>query len=316
MSTTPELTGDSPAVRAAAAAVRAAAASADPALIVGERGFSAERVAREIHGDSSGAFVTVDCGAAAEAVIRTLFGHVPGRRADLESVERGSALDQSRGGTLLLLNVGELPAAAQLRLSRAMRDGEVRIGAAVVPLDARVIGAAFPGIERDVVEHRFRPELLERLQRVRVDIPALRERTGDMPAIIQAVLREVCASRGTPRSLAPAAVTALAALPWTGNIDELRSSLDRLVATVPSGMIRQEDVLADLRPGPPARRFAPLGSLREARLSFEREYIAAVLQAHGWRMSDAARTLGIQRANLYRKTRQLGIVRAKPSRVS
>ena len=81
-------------------------------------------------------------------------------------------------------------------------------------------------------------------------------------------------------------------------------------------MIRQEDVLADLRPGPPARRYAPLGSLREARLSFEREYIAAVLQAHGWRMSDAARTLGIQRANLYRKTRQLGIVRAKPSRVS
>ena len=312
----PELIGESAAVTAAADAVRVASDTRDPVLIVAERGFSTERVARRIHGESGGPFVSVDCGAGADDVIRRLFGHVPGRRADLESVERASALDQSRGGTLLLLNVGELPAGAQLRLSRAMRDSEVRIGTTVVPLDVRVISAAFPGIERDVAEHRFRPELLDRLQRIRVNIPALRDRPGDMPAIIQAVLSEVCASRGTPRSLAPAALTALAALPWSGNVDELRALLDRLVATVPSNVIRQEDVLADLRPGPPAKRYAPLGSLREARLAFEREYIAAVLQAHGWRMSDAARTLGIQRANLYRKARQLGITRAKPSRVS
>jgi DNA-binding NtrC family response regulator len=180
-------------------------------------------------------------------------------------------------------------------------------------LDVRVIGAAFPGLEIEVADQRFRPELFDRLQRSRVDLPSLRDRPGDMPAIIAAVLDEVCGARRTPRTLAPAALTPLAA----GNIDELRLVLDRLVTKVASGAIRQEDVLADLRPGAPAtRRYGALGSLREARLSFEREYIAAVLREHGWRMSEAARTLGIQRANLYRKTRQLGISRLKPSRIS
>jgi two-component system nitrogen regulation response regulator NtrX len=112
-------------------------------------------------------------------------------------------------------------------------------------------------------------------------------------------------------------MTALTALPWPGNLDELRTMLDRLASAVSGETIRQEDVLADLQPAPPSPpRFAVTGTLREARLAFEREYIAAVLQQHGWRMSEAARTLGIERANLYRKTRQLGIARNKPSRVS
>jgi len=186
-----------------------------------------------------------------------------------------------------------------------------------VPLRTRVIASAYAGLEGEVAEHRFRPELYERLQRLRVDVPPLRDRSGDLPQIITTVLQDVCRSRGTPRTLAPAALTALASLPWPGNLDELRIVLDRLVERVRSSTIRQEDVIADLRPSPSGvRRAGTLGTLREARLAFEREYIATVLKEHGWRMSDAARTLGIQRANLYRKTRQLGIHRVKPSRVS
>src|SRR5262249_43985000 len=105
------------------------------------------------------------------------------------------------------------------------------------------------------------------------------------------------------------AVTVLAALPWSRNIDELADVLARVVDA--SGtVIRQEDVLAHLPMDGAFARLDLTASLRDARRRFERDYIAAVLERHHWRMSDAARTLGIERANLYRKTRQLGITRA------
>ena len=312
----PELVGNSPGVVLAADAVSRTAQSSDPILIVAERGFSAERIARFIHGDAHGPFLAIDCGGPAASVLRELFG-ASSPREDLETIDRGSLFAQAQGGTLLLSNVGELAASGQLRLSRLLRDGEMRVDGKTVPLRVRVIASAYPGLETDVAEHRFRAELHDRLQRGRVDVPPLRERAVDMPQIITMVLQDVCASRGTPRTLAPAALTALASLPWPGNLDELRLALDRLVDRVRSSTIRQEDVIADLRPSPSqARRAGSLGTLRDARLAFEREYIAAVLKEHGWRMSDAARTLGIQRANLYRKTRQLGIHRVKPPRVS
>jgi two-component system nitrogen regulation response regulator NtrX len=305
-------------MRAAMDAVQRATAGTDPVLVVAERGFSADRIGRAIAADRQTPFLVLDCETASpESVLRDLFGRASGRRTDVETVEARSLLAGARAGTLLLEHVAQLPAAAQLRLWRVLRDGEVRIGAATLALDVRVVAAAQPGLDREVAEHRFRRDLYERLQRIRVDVPALRDRRDDLPAIIQAVLGEVCRTRGIARRLAPAALTALAALPWLGNVDELQAALHRLAGAVNGETIRQEDVLADLQPAPPAPpRFAITGTLREARLAFEREYIAAVLQEHGWRMSEAARTLGIERANLYRKTRQLGIARAKPSRVS
>jgi two-component system nitrogen regulation response regulator NtrX len=314
----PELLGASAAVLAAVESVQRAVAGRDPVLIVAERGFSAERIGRAIARRMRHTFLTLDCETGSpDSVLRDLFGRAAGRRTDVETVESRSLLARARGGTLLLASITQLPAAAQLRLWRVLRDGELRIGATTSPLDVRVIGATQPGLEHEVADHRFRRDLYDRLQRIRVDVPPLRDRRDDLPTIIQAVLAEVCRGRGIVRRLAPAALTALAALPWPGNLDELRLVLDRLATGVNGETIRQEDVLADLRPAPPAPpRFAVTGTLREARLAFEREYIAAVLQEHGWRMSEAARTLGIERANLYRKTRQLGITRAKPSRVS
>jgi DNA-binding NtrC family response regulator len=132
------------------------------------------------------------------------------------------------------------------------------------------------------------------------------------------VLADMCISRGVVCTLTPAARTALAALRWMGNLDELRDALARLLERSDGNTIRQEDVLADLQHPQvrPRRVHATLASLREARQAFEREYISTVLEEYGWRMTEAARVLGIERANLYRKTRQLGITRLKPSRVS
>jgi DNA-binding NtrC family response regulator len=314
----PELTGDSPVVRHAADLVRNAAQGDAPVLIVSEPGLDAQRIACAIHSAGPRArtpLVCVDCADPPAIVLQRLFGN-NGQRRDDSTVDAGSALARAGSGAVFLASVGEMPAAAQVRLSRVLRDGEMRVGARKVPVRFRLMASSHPGLETDVRERRFRPELYRRLQRNRVDVPPLRDRPGDLPGIIETVLADICRD-GAPCELAPAAMTALAALQWPGNLDELRSALSRLVQRTADGVIRQEDVLADLQHAPGrARPAVAIASLREARLSFERDYISRVLEDQGWRMADAARVLGIERANLYRKTRQLGITRPKSPRQS
>jgi transcriptional regulator of acetoin/glycerol metabolism len=110
-------------------------------------------------------------------------------------------------------------------------------------------------------------------------------------------------------------MTVLAALPWAGNIDEVDTLLQKVLKTA-GASVTQEDVLAHVPMDGQFSRVDLTASLRDARRRFERDYIAAVLERHQWRMSEAARALGIERANLYRKTRQLGIVRAPRVEVS
>ena len=162
-------------------------------------------------------------------------------------------------------------------------------------LDVRVIAST-----NNRLDPGLREDLLRRLPVV-VDLPSLRQRRGDVPAIAEAML----AARDQKRRFTPAALTVLAALPWRRNTSELSGLIARLTAPGTATLIRQEDVLGEVQlDRSPAR---PTGNLREARRAFEREFIAAVLRDHAWQMRDAARALGIERANLYRKARQLGI---------
>lgn len=135
----------------------------------------------------------------------------------------------------------------------------------------------------------------------------------DIRRVIERLVGEVCDRAGAGRkALAPAAVTLLAAMPWRGSLVELRHALSRIVGDVAGDVIQLEDVLAHVRfDGAPAPH-APAGTLRSARRQFEREYITLVLERHRGRVGDAARALGIQRTNLYRKARQLGISVARP----
>jgi DNA-binding NtrC family response regulator len=312
-----DLVGAVPAVRRAADAVRRAAQSDETVLIVAEPGFSTEGIARAIHHAGARAaapFFAIDCSDDRTTLVLRLFGEERTSRSDRETAAAGSALAEAGDGTIFLADVSEMPAAAQLRLSRVMRDGEMRVRRSTAAIRFRLMASAPPGLEADVHQHRFRPELYRRLQRLRVDVPALRDRATDLPQVIDATLAEICATRGVACTLAPAARTALAALRWAGNLTELREVLTRLVERSADGTIRQEDVLADLqqldtRPRTP---LPALVSLRQARQTFERDYISTVLETYGWRMTEAARVLGIERANLYRKTRQLGITRMKP----
>lgn len=314
-----DLAGTAASVRQAADAARLAAASDEPVLIVAEPGFSPEGIARAIHRSGPRAarpFLAIECDSV-DPLMARLFGGARMSRSDYETVDRNGALVRVGAGTIFFSGLGEMPAAVQLRLSRLLRDGEMRVGKSRAPVTFRLMAAALPGIDADVEEHRFRPELYRRLQRSRIDVPPLRDRTSDLPALIDALLTETGRARGVSCLLAPAARTALAALRWSGNLDEVRQVLARLIERCRDGLIRQEDVLADLQePQGRLRRQPAPASLRDARQTFERQYIATVLEEYGWRMTEAARALGIERANLYRKTRQLGISRLKPSRAS
>ena len=227
---------------------------------------------------------------------------------DLESISRGSRIAAARGGTLFLQDVTELPAAVQARLARIARDGEVMVDGQPMATEVRLVASASPAVDAEVHTHRLRSDLFRRLAAVRIDLPPLRDRLEDLPAIAARVLEEVLAERGLkPRAFTQAALALVAAVTWPGNLSELQAAIGRAVGEPGDHDIQVEHLLPALHLQRTSARFVPTGNLREARLRFERDYISAVLQHHAWRMADAAQTLGIQRPNLYRKARQLGI---------
>jgi DNA-binding NtrC family response regulator len=307
-----ELVGRAPATLRVQELVRRAGPLASPVLLVAERGVDADGVARELHrGRGPDApFVSVACGGLDPTRLdRLLFGGRDGALpTDLEPIAADSRLAQARGGTLLLQDVTELPASAQARLARVLRDGEVRIDGVPVATGIRFVATATTSIDGDVHEHRFRADLYRRLGASRIDLPPLRQRQDDVPALARRLLDGVCAAEQLPtRTFTQAALALLGAVSWPGNLAELREVVERVALSTADDPLQVEHVLPAMQLDRPRATFVPEGNLRDARLRFERDYIAAVLQHHGWRMSDAAQTLGIQRPNLYRKARQLGI---------
>jgi two-component system response regulator HupR/HoxA len=245
---------------------------------------------------------------------RLLFGRPSdGAPTDLERVSSDARIVAARGGTLFLQDVTELSAAAQTRLARIIRDGEVRIEGEAVSMDLRLVASATPAIDADAREERFRADLFRRLAASRIDLPPLRDRPDDVPALAERLLDDVNAASGTDgRTFTQAALALLSAISWPGNLAELRAVVERSAAAS-NGTIQVEQLLPALKLDSARTPFKPTGSLKDARLRFEREYITAVLQHHGWKMAEAAQTLGIQRPNLYRKARQLGIPVARLS---
>ncbi len=304
-----ELLGRSAAIGRIQELVRRAAVADGAVLLVAEAGVDVESVARDLHARSRSPrvpWVVVDCGSV--QLDARLFGTPGSAQTDLESISPDSLIASACGGTIFLSDVTELPSGVQTRLARIVRDGEVRIQGREVATDLRILAGAAPSIDADVHERRFRPDLYRRLAVTRIDLPSLRDRPGDVPAFVERVLQDLSSANGsTPRSFTHAAVALLSALTWPGNLAELRGAIERVLAQTHDDVIQVEQVLPALQLERSLTPFIPVGNLREARIRFERDYIAAVLQHHGWRMADAAQTLGIQRPNLYRKARQLGI---------
>src|SRR5262245_8076262 len=282
-------------------------------LLVADAGADAGSIARELHprGRASAApFVTVDCGAMdAAAVEQSIFGAPSGSAtSDLERVSATSLAASARGGTLFFQDVVDLPATLQARLSRIARDREMQVDGEIVSTDFRLMASAPVSIDSDVRENRFRADLYRRLAVSRIDVPPLRSRLEDVPALASCLLEDLAAEgSSTARSFAPASLALLSAVNWPGNLAELRTVIADLARKTANEVIQLEHVLPALQLQRSTSSFIPSGTLRDARLKFERDYISSVLQHHGWRMAEAAQALGIQRPNLYRKARQLGI---------
>lgn len=316
------IVGASPVMRTVMDLAQRAATARCGVLICGERGTGREMVARAIHAADRtprAPFVTIDCAEPAGDVERRLFG-MPGTAArstqarealGYERLGASSAIAAAHRGVLFLEHLEALPVAAQGRLLRLLRDRTAVIAgtADAAPIDVRPIASADQSIDRLVAAGDIRQDLFERLSLLRIETPPLRQRRDDIPVLAMHFVKEICHAHGVAlKSLTRPAVTLLSALPWRGNAVELRTLLERLVLVVPSGLIRLEDVLTHV----PLDGGATVGSLdlplKEARERFERDYIASVLHHHHGRVPEAARALGLQRTNLYRKMRQLRLV--------
>lgn len=313
------LLGASDGAVSARRALELAAGRRTPVLVFAEPGCRPKTVAESLHvrTRAESPFVAVDCGTAGPADMDArLFGALPRRTLarDLESIGANAAIVTAGAGTLFLEDIDELPASAQRRLARILRDGEVRLAGRkpAVTLPFRLVASTTRDLDTEVREGRFRQDLLRRFAACRLVLPPLRQRAGDLAAIVERMVAEM---GGAPRSFTQPAVTVLAALPWTGNLDELNDVLAKVLGHA-GAIVTQEDVLGHVPIDGAFARLDLTASLREARRRFERDYIAAVLEHHQWRMSEAARALGIERANLYRKTRQLGIARVPRAEVS
>jgi DNA-binding NtrC family response regulator len=303
---------------------RSIAGTRGAVLVLGEPGSGRRLLARTIHEWSADGvalpFVHFDC-AADEAldVERRLFGVGQDRRpsegAALPSVRvaEGGAIMAARGGTLFFEHVADLPARVQGFLARLLRDREAIFegGDEVVDLDVRAIAALGTDVEQLVEDGRLQPELFDRLAQWRLEAPALRRRREDVPALAAWLLRQSVRSRnGTPKVLSRAALALLAALPWHGNAGELRQLMERLSRHVSSHVIQVEDLLEHTSLDGMSTRLEAGVTLKDAKARFERECITAVLRRHHGRVGEAAKALGIQRTNLYRKVRQLNVPRS------
>ena len=310
-----ELVGRSAAIAKVHEFIRRAASLDGGVLIAAEDGAAVDSVAAELHArgrHSTGPYVAVDCAADGAVLDRQLFGTTTGDGFDLESVAPGSLVALARGGLVFLRQVTELPAGIQARLARIARDGEVRVDGVPVETGFRLVASALPGVDADVAARRLRADLYRRVSSIRIDLPPLRDRQEDVPELAMRLLDDLCAERriGSRRFAAPA-LALIGGLGWPGNVRELRNVIERVLTEVANEQIELEHLLPALRLQRGADAFASAGILHEARRRFEDDYIGSVLHDHGWHMAEAAETLGIQRPNLYRKARQLGIPLAR-----
>jgi two-component system nitrogen regulation response regulator NtrX len=311
--------GSSPAMRRVLDQVIRAAKTRSHVLISGEPGTGRELVAREIHRrteTTDGPFVRVACTADSPDDFEfDLFGHssqAPGRpdRRTAERIGRAGHLYQAIGGTIFFTNLPEIAMPVQARLARLLRESEAVVlnGKNKVNLAMRVIAAVEQGYDQQARDARIHQDLFDLLVATRLDLPPLRRRSEDIPGLASFLLGETCRQNGVAsKELSNAAQQLLCALPWHGNATELQRLLTELVNRVHGDIIDLTDVLATVQIDARAKPFTRGGTLREARARFEREYIAAVVAQHHGRIPEAAKTLGVQRPNLYRKLRRLNV---------
>jgi DNA-binding NtrC family response regulator len=322
-----EMVGQSPAMAALYGQIAKVAPTRTRVLITGESGTGKELVARAIHRESSlrdRPFIKVNCAAIPPELIESeLFGHERGAFTGAAARKKG-LFELADGGTIFLDEIGDMSLSAQAKVLRVLQSGELsRVGSeTTLKVDVRVLAATNRDLQAAVVSGQFREDLFFRLAVVPLRVPPLRERAADIPQLCKAFAAQIAHENGLhDKEFAPEAIEILSAYGWPGNVRELRNVVERLVilteGTVGADDLPEEIVAEVARRGRPLRNLGPLAlppeaanlSLRELRDLVERQVVRAKLDENDWNISRTAQVLGLERTNLHKKMRALGIAR-------
>ncbi|MFT3922650.1 MAG: sigma-54 dependent transcriptional regulator [Myxococcales bacterium] len=331
-----EMIGESAVMRRLFAEIEKVAPTRGRVLITGESGTGKELIARAIHRLSprkDQPFIKVNCAAIPSELIESeLFGYEKGAFTGAVGRKKG-LFEQANGGTLFLDEIGDMSLDAQAKVLRALQSGEItRVGSELtVHVDVRVLAATNRDLEASVSEGRFREDLYFRLSVVPIRSPSLRERRDDISTLALAFARSFCAENGIrEKPIDPEVLEALSERGFPGNVRELRNVVERMVILSgdrvtlddlpPEGRLRESQSSISEPPPPPSHASSAAGeievsnsgerlTLREFRDKAEADYILATLKEFDWNISRASVVLGVERTNLHKKMRALGIRR-------
>jgi len=297
------LIGDSAVMRNLRAAIARVAPIPSSVLIVGESGTGKELVARELHRLGPGPktpLVAVNSAALPEQLVESeLFGHERGAFTGADRLRQG-AFESAGNGTLFLDEIGELPLPAQAKLLRVLEDRRVmRVGGSrAIPIAARVMAATNRDLEREVEAGRFRQDLHYRLNVHVLQVPSLRERLSDIPALVDHLLVTIASQlRMRPRRITPEAVELLTRYDWRkNNVRELRNCLERMIIASDDETIGAADAPPEIQGDErdeAADPTAPPGTFKALKAQAERQIVLAALERHDWHVTQAAEALGL-----------------------
>jgi two-component system nitrogen regulation response regulator NtrX len=305
--------GDSVPMKALRQQLGLMAATNGRVLIYGESGTGKELVAHALHGSSPRAaepFVEVNCAAIPEEWIESeLFGHAKGSFSGAQESKLGK-FQKADGGTLFLDEVGDMSLRTQSKVLRVLDEQRFEVvGAAEsMQVDVRVVAATNKNLEEEIDRGNFREDLFYRLNVIPFFVPPLRDRREDIPQLAEHFLREFTTAYGRkPKELTPEAYQLLAEHHWPGNVRELKNLIERIVILNPQVRVDARHIPLNASRRQTDRAMDRFGSLQEVREAAEREYILKKLEETHGNVTRTAELLGLERSNLYRKMKTLGI---------
>jgi two-component system nitrogen regulation response regulator NtrX len=312
-----QMVGESQALRQVWDAIKRAAPTNATVLLLGESGSGKELVARSIHRNSLRSrdrFVQVNCAAIPEELIESeLFGHEKGSFTGATEKQIGK-FEQADRGTIFLDEVGDMSAKTQAKVLRVLQEGEVeRLGSArTIKVDVRVIAATNKDLEQEIEKGTFREDLYFRLSVIPIQVPPLRDRREDIPALVRHFADLFTRDNNRrPQRFTQAAFDHLQKARWKGNVRELTNTIERLIIMPPRVVVDVDDLREIVR----IESKAPIadnekerpGTLREFKESAERTFLVGKLRENNWNISKTAEVIGTPRSNLYKKLEQYGI---------
>jgi two-component system, NtrC family, nitrogen regulation response regulator NtrX len=311
-----EMIGRAPVMKTLFEQIKKVAPTRSRVLITGESGTGKELVARALHDMSPRRdmpFIKVNCAAIPGELIESeLFGYEKGAFTGARGRKPGQ-FELADGGTLFLDEIGDMTMSAQAKVLRVLQSGELtRVGGQKnIHVDVRVLAATNKDLEGAISQGSFREDLFFRLNVVPLHSPPLRERLEDVPLMLSSFINRFCEENGySHKEIDDDTLRRLSAYSWPGNVRELKNMAERLVIMSGSTIVLEDlpEAIAGVKPAPGIPRFTGnKPSLKQFREEAERKYVSEVLEEHNWNISRAAQELQIERTNLHKKIKALGL---------